>query len=90
MGQIQANIQNLIPQFKKTGKNVALGVTGAFFIVPLFFMDFSEAEKTEIEAYRNRYNYLVNLYYDKGCNKKSGVQQVKTLPEFFKDKPKSN
>src|SRR3989337_3394089 len=48
---IQGEIQRLIPQTKKTGKNVALGVTGFFFLVPLFFMDFSQAEQMEVDAY---------------------------------------
>jgi hypothetical protein len=45
MAFIQGEIQRLIPQTEKTGKNVALGVTGFFFIVPLFFMDLSKAEQ---------------------------------------------
>lgn len=84
MQEMENNIQRLIPKSEKTGKNVALGVTGAFFIVPLFFMDFSEAEKIEIESYRSRYNHLTRLYYDKGCNKKAGGKEVKTMPELFK------
>ena len=45
MALIQGEIQLLIPQTEKTGKNVALGITGFFFIVPLFFMDLSKAEQ---------------------------------------------
>jgi len=86
MQECESNIQNRIPKSEKTGKNVALGTAGAFFIVPLFFMDFSEAEKVEIDAYRNRYNHLVRLYDDKGCSKKSGGKQIKPLPELFKKK----
>jgi len=47
MAFIKGEIQRLTPQTEKTGKNVALGVTGFFFIVPLFFMDLSKAEQIE-------------------------------------------
>lgn len=63
----EAAVLKLVPQENKTGKNVALGVTGAFFIVPLFFMDFSDAERVEIEAYRRRDNYLRVLAEQKHC-----------------------
>lgn len=67
LSEIEAKIQRLIPDSQKTGKNVALGATGAFFIVPLFFMDFSDAEKIEVEALQARYNHLARLYNDKKC-----------------------
>ena len=68
MSEIEDKVKKLIPDSQKTGKNVALGVTGAFFIVPLFFMDFSEAEKIEVEALQARYNHLARLYNDKKCS----------------------
>jgi hypothetical protein len=64
---IQGNIQAILPKTEKTGKNVALGVAGAFFLVPWFFMDFSSAEQTEYEAYRNRYNHLAAIAITKKC-----------------------
>ena len=67
MSEIEAKIQRLLPDSQKTGKNVALGATGAFLIVPLFFMDFSDAEKMEVESYQARYNHLSRLYNDKKC-----------------------
>jgi len=67
MAFIESEVQRLIPQTDKTGKNVALGVTGAFLLVPLFFMDFSQAEQIEVTAYRQRYNHLATLAMDKGC-----------------------
>ncbi|CAM4426547.1 MAG: hypothetical protein LEGION0398_MBIBDBAK_01307 [Legionellaceae bacterium] len=63
----EAAIMKLVPQENKTGKNVALGVTGAFFLVPLFFMDFSDAERVEVEAYQRRNNYLRVLAENKHC-----------------------
>lgn len=52
----------------RTGKNVALGVTGAFFIVPLFFMDLSGAEKTELESYKMRIERLQLVALEKKCS----------------------
>lgn len=67
MSEVERKIKILVPDSQKTGKNVALGATGLFFIVPLFFMDFSDAEKVEIEALQERYNYLQRLYRSKNC-----------------------
>lgn len=67
MSGIQSQIQTLIPQADKTAKNVGLGVAGYFLIVPLFFMDLSDAEKTEINAFTNRYNKLQTIAVQKKC-----------------------
>ena len=75
MEEIDHNIRNLLPKSEKTGKNVALGVAGAFFLVPWFFMDFSDAEKVEIAAYQSRYNHLTRVYNDKRCSRKK-VQEI--------------
>lgn len=63
----QTKMLNLVPQQNKTGKNVVLGVAGAFFLVPWFFMDFSDAERIEIQAYELRNNYLMALANKKQC-----------------------
>lgn len=76
---IQSEIQRLVPQTEKTGANVALGVTGFFFLVPLFFMDLSKAEQMEVDAYRQRYNHLSIIAGDKQC----GIQG-RQIPEFGK------
>jgi len=68
MNTIQQEISRLMPQTEKTGKNVALGVAGAFFLVPWFFMDLSHAEQEEVNAYRQRYNTLATLAADKKCD----------------------
>ncbi len=52
---------------RKTGKNVGLGVAGAFLLVPLFFMDFSEADRIEAEALRDRYLHLQRLAQKNKC-----------------------
>ncbi|ENT8828954.1 hypothetical protein ACV8SR_01390 [Citrobacter freundii] len=48
-------------------KNSALGVTGAFLIVPLFFMDTSDAKTVEGQAAKNRFKKLQQMYADKKC-----------------------
>lgn len=63
----QTKITNLIPQQDKMAKNIALGVAGAFVIVPWFFMDFSDAERVEIQSYQLRDNWLRTLYTKKKC-----------------------
>lgn len=68
---IQGEMQRLLPKTDKTGQNVALGVAGAFLLVPWFFMDFKEAEQTEYEAYRQRYNNLAIIAMDKNCSLKT-------------------
>jgi hypothetical protein len=89
MDESENSIRRLLPKSEKTGKNVALGVAGAFFLVPWFFMDFSDAEKIEIEAHRSRYNHLARLYDDKQCFKTCSKGHVKELPDFFADKNES-
>ena len=64
---VEKEISRLIPETDKTNKNVALGIAGAIFIVPLFFMDLSESEKIEVNAMRQRYNRLNILATDKQC-----------------------
>lgn len=67
MMNIEAEIARLLPQTDKKGKNIGLGVAGAFFLVPLFFMDLTESEKIEVEAYRQRYNRLKIIATEKEC-----------------------
>lgn len=76
MSQIQDSNQKLMPKTDKTGKNVALGVTGFFLVVPLFFMDLSQAEQIEVDAFRQRYNHLAVIATDKECGK------VEQIPAF--------
>jgi len=75
----EEKIQRLLPETKKTGKNVGLGVAGVFLIVPWFFMDFTKSEQIEAEALRDRYNQLLVLAVDKDC----GFDR-QPIPEFRK------
>ena len=79
MSFIQGEIQRLIPKTEKTGKNTVLGVTGFFFIVPLFFMDLSESEQVEVNAFRQRYNHLIIIAGDNKCG-----MEIESIPEFEK------
>ena len=76
MAHIDTRVSELIPESEKTGKNVALGVAGWFLIVPWFFMDFSDAEKVEIQAYQERYLALEKTYSKKSCIKEPQLQKA--------------
>ncbi len=64
----EQEMARLLPDESATGKNVALGVAGAFLIVPWFFMDFKEGEATEIQALRRRNNRLRVFAGEKNCD----------------------
>lgn len=64
----EAEIARLVPYEDATGKNVALGVTGVFLIVPWFFMDFKEGEATELQALRRRNQWLREVASTKDCS----------------------
>ena len=83
MNNTQGEIQRLIPDTEKTGKNVALGVAGAFLLVPWFFMDLSQSEQIEVNALRQRYNTLAIIATDKNCG-----FDTKPIPEFTKSATK--
>ena len=69
MSGIQSQIQALTPESDKTSKNVGLGVGGLFLLgIPWFFMDLTDAEKTEINAYNLRYNRLYTIAAQKKCS----------------------
>ena len=69
MATVESQVAALIPESKKTGKNVALGAAGLFLIVPFFFMDGGGAEQAEIHAYRVRYGELLKTYAQKRCDR---------------------
>lgn len=91
MAFIESEVQRLVPDTEKTGKNVALGVTGAFLLVPLFFMDFSHSEQIEVNAYRQRYNHLAMLAMDKGCETERRTIEMPSKPnnQTFEQEPEA-
>lgn len=65
---IENNVQRLIPESNKSGKNAALGAIGLFIPPAWLFMDLSTAEKQEINAYRKRHDHLVSIADAKNCS----------------------
>lgn len=55
-------------------KNSALGVTGVFLIVPLFFMDTSDAKTVEGKAAKDRFQKLQQMYADKKCSSANSIK----------------
>tara|TARA_Y100000589_G_C27115493_1_gene614071 strand:- start:508 stop:1227 length:720 start_codon:yes stop_codon:yes gene_type:complete len=83
MAYCQQQIATLLPKSNKTGSNILLGVAGAFLIFPWFFMDFSDADRTEVEAWRARNNYLTTLFVEKDCGTR---MMMPSLEDMKKDK----
>ena len=83
IASVETEIATLLPQSEKAGYNALMGVAGLFILVPWFFMDFSEAEKVEIQALRRRYNNLVFIASEKECG-----FEYQDIPDPFKKKEK--
>ncbi len=64
----EQEIAKLLPYESAAGKNTALGVSGFFFIVPLFFMDFKDAEGMEITALKRRNSTLREVAAKNQCD----------------------
>ncbi len=64
---IQAQATAASDRNKQIAGNVALGVTGAFLLVPLFFMDTGNAATVEERAAQARYQRLNQMQIDKKC-----------------------
>jgi len=84
LSHVDAEITAKLPDVDKTGRNVALGVAGAFFLVPWFFMDLSKADQVEVEALRRRHNNLLILSAEKNC----GVE-AQAIPDPTQVTPKA-
>lgn len=84
---IQNEIQAILPKTDHTAKNVALGVAGAFFLVPWFFMDFKNGEQQEYDALRHRYNHLSSIALQKDCHLKT--KQYPTSAEIIAEVEKA-
>ncbi|MEZ5558984.1 MAG: SHOCT domain-containing protein [Pseudomonadales bacterium] len=65
---INAEVARLQHDENKTGKNVALGAAGLVTLgISWLWMDFSKAERVEIDAYRSRFLALERLAIQHGC-----------------------
>ena len=70
--QILRKIHKMVPAIKKKDRNRTLLIMpGAFLIIPLFFVDLSDAEKVETNALRERYNHLSTLVNRRNCRFKA-------------------
>ncbi len=67
VAQLDAEIATLLPKSNKGPWNTVMLVTGLFVIVPLFFMDFKNGERVELQACRQRRNALEIIAAQKGC-----------------------
>jgi len=76
----EAEIAKLAPGEDATGKNVALGVAGAFVIVPWFFMDFKDGEAVEIQALKRRNQWLREIAYEKDCGLPPPTEVTEEMP----------
>ena len=63
----------------QVGTNVALGIAGAFLIVPWFFMDVGNAATVEEKAAQARYLRLEQMQADRKCPPVPGLAQVKPI-----------
>jgi hypothetical protein len=63
--EVNANTQRIAElgseQGAKVAQNVVAGVAGAFFILPLFLMDFQNAAGKDEAALKSRNDYLASL-----------------------------
>jgi len=71
---IDLEIARLLKESDKGVYNAIMGGTGIFLYVPLLFMDLSQAEREEAEAYRQRHNYLMVLGQQRNCGFATPVQ----------------
>lgn len=66
--QLEADMAAKLPKTKKTGKNTVLFITGFFLIIPWFFIDTKNADKTEYNAMKVRSNRLLLIAAEKDCD----------------------
>jgi hypothetical protein len=81
MASIDQKMRQLFPDTYKTGKNVGLGVAGCFLFPCWFFMDFSDAQRVEIDALRTRYDRLNRLATRKNCTGKANTKKDIVIQE---------
>ena len=75
------DIKKMIPAVKAADKKRTLLIMpGAFLILPLFFVDYTDADKIETNAKRARHNYLIDIAKKRNCRFK-----VAKLKKFYFD-----
>jgi hypothetical protein len=78
--QIRQNLRRMIPAVKNADKKRTLIMLSGVFIVPLFFLDLTDADKIEANAQRARHNYLIDVAKKNSCRFK-----VTKLKKFYFD-----
>jgi hypothetical protein len=79
--KIRQKVKKMIPAVKKADKKrTLLMLSGGLLIVPLFFLDLSDADKIETNAKRARHNYLIDIAKKSNCQFK-----VSKLKKFYFD-----
>jgi len=68
IAQLNADMAAKEKKTSKAGKNVLCFVTGCFIIVPWFFIDLKNADKTEYEAMDSRLDRLTLIAGEKKCD----------------------
>ena len=82
MKQIRQNLKRMVPAVKKADKKRTLLVLSGVLIVPLFFLDLTDADKIEANAERARHNHLAGRAEKLNCRVK--VAYLKRF--YFHDK----
>ena len=79
--KIRQKLKKMILVVKKEDKKrTLLMLSGGLLIVPLFFLDLTDADKIEANAKRARHNYLVDVAKKRNCRFK-----VAKLKKFYFD-----
>jgi len=82
--QAEADMDLILPDTSKAGQNVLCVASGIFLIFPFFFMDLSNADKTEWEALRQRRNRLLIYAKEKQCEFCKDYIPIPSLEEMKK------
>ena len=82
LDQHDSDMRRILPLTDKTGTNL-ICVAGAFLVVPLFFLDLKGADKIEFDAIRNRYNHLLVIAAEKGCDV-GNAERIPSVAEIKK------
>jgi hypothetical protein len=77
-------MEELVPHTDKFGANATMVVLGDL-IVPLFFLDVRNGEKTEFDGYMHRNDHLKAIRADRECPKDPLTVRDKSIGYSFSD-----
>lgn len=81
IAQLESDMNRILPDTNKFGYNALMFAGGCLILVPFFFMDLKDADKTEWDAMRMRRNRLAVYAAEKGCDFGSQGQPL-PIPSF--------